>query len=306
MLEPNVPEERVDDAPSRKLPSIRHLLLTVCGLIALSGWGVAFWAWRHGPTTPLPKPAYLLKPILADGGRPATIVLEDPLLSKSWHMNGQEVTFESFVAGRYLNNEDYKAPEAVYLRTLLTDSYYVQLPALQLSQRLAVIAESNNVEAVSVPCRTLAPQAVENGNFIFIGGMGANPWVGEIQKHLAFEHQILPKDGNRPFVNRSPRPGEPAVFQSSHLQDPSPIYYTRIALLNNPFGSGKVALLGGASREATEAAGQFALSQTGLDEVHRACGVTADRLTGFELILETRALAGSPVKRTVVASRCQQ
>ena len=55
---------------------------------------------------------------------------------------------------------------------------------------------------------------------------------------------------------------------------------------------------------ATEAAGQFALSEEGRSFIERTCGAKVAELPGFELILETKSVAGTPLKQTVVASRC--
>lgn len=151
---------------------------------------------------------------------------------------------------------------------------------------------------------TLQPEPLAAGNLIFVGGVGGNPWVAEIQKHLAFEHVIGAREETRVFVNRSPRGGEPAILESNN-NDKGPRYYTRVALLMNPIGSGRIASLVGISRMGTEAASQFAQSQDGLDKGQKLCGIPIDRLEGFEVILETKALAGTPVARTVVASRCK-
>jgi hypothetical protein len=187
---------------------------------------------------------------------------------------------------------------------MLEDNYFIHFSSLQTLLHISEIARSRGVETIAAHCRTLKAGNMENGNLIFVGGVGSDPWVGEIQKHLAFEHRIDPIEGVRTFVNRSPRAGEPRVFVSNLNSHESTHYYTRVAVLKNPFGAGRIGLLGGTSRDATEAAGQFALSQTGLDQVQRLCGAPAEKLSGFELILETKSLAGTPLRRTVVASRC--
>jgi hypothetical protein len=219
-------------------------------------------------------------------------------------MVGKLMTLEDFVADRYLDPKYYETEEGDSLRNMLGENYFVHFSSLQTLMHISDIARSRGVETVSAHCRTLKAEKMENANLVFIGGVGSDPWVGEIQKHLAFEHRIDPKEGVRTFVNRSPRVGEPQVFESNLSTSVNTHYYTRVALLKNPFGAGKIALLGGTSRDATEAAGQFALSQAGLDQVQRLCGAPVEKLSGFELILETKSLAGTPVTRTIVASRC--
>ncbi len=180
----------------------------------------------------------------------------------------------------------------MFLQRLLAYNSYANASSLDLSLRLSRIAHSAGIEASIVSCRNLRPKQLERGNFIFIGGVSTNPWVSEIQKSLEFEHLTSRYPSpRRYFVNRRPQPGEPAIFTNTE-SNPDEHYFTRVALLNNPFGPGKVALLGGTSRDATEAAGQFALSQAGLNEISRRCGKPADRLSGFEVILGTKSVAG--------------
>ena len=54
------------------------------------------------------------------------------------------------------------------------------------------IAAANGVRLESRHCRNLAVKDLEGGNFIFIGGIGANPWVEAMQKGLAFSHVVDP------------------------------------------------------------------------------------------------------------------
>jgi hypothetical protein len=274
----------------------------ILAVLAISGWGVAAFFWLRTPVVQ-PQEPYLLGPLLTDKSRPTTIVLDDPMLPQAWPMIGKLMTLDDFVAGRYLDPKYYETEVGRFIGTMLKDNYIVHLSSLQSLLHISEIARSNGVNPIPAHSRTMQPQKLENGNFVFLGGVGSNPWVGEIQKHLAFEHQVDPNQGLRTFVNRSPRAGEPALFKSL-INDAHTHYYTRVAVVKNPFGAGKVALLGGTSREATEAAYQFALSQTGLDQVQRLCGVPLSKLSDFELILETKSLAGAPVTRTIVASRC--
>lgn len=281
----------------------RPVLWLLAGL-ALSGWGMALWDHSRWPAGTPPQPGYLLSPLVTDASRRTTIVLDDPMLPKAWAAIGRVMPLEEFVAGRYLNPGIYDKPFAADAGTLFGDNYYVHFSSVQTANRIADIARTHGVDAVIEHCRTLQADKMENANLVFIGGVGSDPWVSEIQRYLAFEHRLDPKDGRRIFVNRKPRPGEPELFESLRERNENVRYYTRVALLKNPFGSGRIVLLGGTSRNATEAAGQYALSETGEKEILQTCGAPPSRLSGFELILETKSLAGTPVSRKIVASRC--
>lgn len=304
VVAPNVPSEAPTEiesaAPVRRW---LHPVAAVCAALALGGWAAAAWLWWSQPHN-RPQPAYLLTAILADRSHPVTVVLDDPVLSRVWPMIGEMMTVDEIAAGRFLDPSYYKTSEGNYLRGMLGDNYFVHFSSLKTLSRISEIAQSHGVEAIPIACRTLQPERLASGNLVFVGGVGGDPWVAEIQKHLAFEHRVGAKEETRSFANREPRGGEPAIFESN-INDKGARYYTRIALLKNPFGTGRIALLGGTSRMATEAASQFAFSQNGVDTVQKLCGAPLERLEGFEVLLETKALAGTAVTRTVVASRCK-
>ena len=247
--------------------------------------------------------AYLLGPLLTDRARPTTVVLDDPALIRVWRKVGKLMTIDEFVAGRYLDPRYSESNSGEYVREILgTNTYVVPLSSVQALLQISDIARSQGVKTIAVQCRTLRAENMANSNLVFLGGIGSDPWVGEIQKHLAFQHSMEPASDRRIFINRSPHSGEQQAFESS--LEANRLSYARIALLRNPFGTGKVALLGGTSREATEAAIQFALSPGGLDKVRAVCGTPVEKLDSFELLLEIKSLVGTPVVRTVVAGRC--
>jgi hypothetical protein len=285
-------------------PGNRTPMLLVAAMLASTGWLLAAWLWFSRPSPPS-LPGFLLSPILFDRTQPTTLVLDDPVFGHAWRRFGPELGLQGFVSGRYLDDRFYQGETDVFLQRLLAYNSYANASSLDLSLRLSRIAHSAGIEASIVSCRTLRPKQLERGNFIFIGGVSTNPWVSEIQKNLEFEHLTSRSPSpRRYFVNRRPQPGEPAIFTNTE-SNPDEHYFTRVALLNNPFGPGKVALLGGTSRDATEAAGQFALSQAGLNEISRRCGKPADRLSGFEVILGTKSVGGAHLTHNILASRCR-
>jgi hypothetical protein len=298
------PVESVKDIQPSSIGHRSAWILGALSVLCAAGWGAAAWLQFHMPRD-LSQPAYLLAPILTDRALPATIVLDDPVLGAALWRIGGETSINDFVNRRYMDSKYFSTDENRLLLGMLKRNYFVDFLSLQTMQKLASVAHSNRVESAVIDCRALKPEQMKKGNFIFIGGIVSNPWVGEAQRNLAFEHIIDRIGGRRIFVNRSPKAGEPGVFETPD-NNPDEQYYTRIAVLRNPYGAGKIALLGGTSRDATEAAGQFALSQTGVDQLRRLCGVPVEKLAGFELILATQSLAGAPLSQHVVAGRCSQ
>jgi hypothetical protein len=299
----NLPAEPVRELQPPAAQRWSTRLVVALSLLCVAGWTIAAWQQFRGRHD-LPEPAFLLATVLADRTLSTTFVLDDPVLGKAWWSISGEMGIDGFVNRRYLDSKYYSAGLSVLL-PLLERHDFMDTTSLQTTQRLAGVARSHGVESIIMSCRTLKPGQLKKGNFILIGGVSSNPWVNELQRNLAFEHVFDRTSGRRLFVNRSPKPGEPAVFETAS-ENPEERYYTRVAMLKNPYGPGNIVLLGGTSRDATEAAGQFALSQTGVDQVRQLCGVSVEKLAGFELILETKSLAGADLIHHVVASRCTE
>lgn len=272
---------------------------------AVLGLAVCVGVWRLGMRVwqDRSQPAYLLEKVLYDRTHRLTIVLDDPILSRVWSVTGGVMSLGEFAKGRYLDEKYYTNERDTTTLDMLRENYLVHYSSLAMMTRLRDVALAHKVDVSVVSCRGVRPEDVANGNYVLMGGVASNPWVMEIQKKLAFEHVVYPREGRRVFVNRAPRKGEQAVYESVGAS-PEERYYARVAVADNPLGSGKVALVGGTSRDATEAAGQFALSEAGVEEVERACGESVGKLSGFEVILETKSMAGAPMKQRVVASRC--
>ncbi|MBL0157968.1 MAG: hypothetical protein IPP47_12825 [Bryobacterales bacterium] len=278
-------------------------VVTGLAVLTLAGWACAAWLFNNWQAAH-PRNAFALAAILTDKAHPATIVLDDPMLSMAWNQLGAQQSLDEFIAGRYLSDKRYDSPRGALVQEMLQGNYTVRVSTMILSEELSRIAAANGVQIRVRQCRNLEVKDLESGNFIFIGGVGANPWVQAIQKNLAFEHVVDPANRRRYFEPRAPRDGEPQRFESAGTEGPGQKLYTRVASLKNPFGSGRVSLLGGTSRDATEAAGRFALSPQSVEQVTKLCGAPPDRLSSFELILQTSAIGGTPVAANVVAHRC--
>lgn len=297
------PSESSGPAPSPVRPAWVWPVVAGLSALALTGWACA--AWFFTVRQPMhSRNAYALASILTDTAHPATVVLDDPILPMAWNALGQQQSLDDFVVGRFLNGKQYESPRGALVRGLLDGNYTVRVSTMLLSDELDHIATANGVRLHARHCRTIEVKDLEHGNFIFIGGVGSNPWVQAIQKQLAFEHVVEPAQRRRYFAPRSRRAGEPERFESDDNEGQGRKLYTRVASVKNPFGTGRVILLGGTSRDATEAAGRYALSAQSVEQVTRLCGAPPASLSSFELILETSAIGGTPVAANLVAHRC--
>jgi len=143
--------------------------------------------------------------------------------------------------------------------------------------------------------REFMPSLIKQDNVILIGSPIANPWDELFESRLTFTATL--NNGAPTFItNRAPVAGE----QSSYIPTGS-VGYCTVAYLPNPDHNGSVLLLEGTGSEATEAAGDFLLSEDQLSNFQRMLHVT--RLPYFDVLLKTSQVKGTPLSTTLVAYR---
>jgi hypothetical protein len=270
--------------------------------LAVSGWVLAALLLVTQPGPPVPAgvvPGYLLEGVFAGEGREVLCVLDDPMLPMTYRGRERQPSLNEFLNGSYRERQAYGAE----MYDLLARNEFLRPHTVRFLLQLSEIALTRGKQLKAVHAREASPEMLGGSPTVLLGGIGSNPWVEAFQKTLDFTHAINPQQDRRSFLNRWPRDGEAEAYVSDNLA-PGQKLYARIAVLPNPYGPGKAALLGGTSRQATEGAWQFALSGRGVEEVERRCGGPLGRLEQFEVILETRALGVTPMDWRTEAVRC--
>ena len=136
---------------------------------------------------------------------------------------------------------------------------------------------------------------LKQDNVILIGSPIANPWDELFESRLTFTATL--NNGAPTFItDRAPAAGE----QSTYIPTGS-VGYCTVAYLPNPDHNGSVLLLEGTGSEATEAAGDFLLSEDQLSSFQKMLHVT--RLPYFEVLLKATQVKGTPLSTTLVAYR---
>jgi hypothetical protein len=120
---------------------------------------------------------------------------------------------------------------------------------------------------------------------------------------LSFEFDI--DDHRRGLIrNRTPRPGEQAVYSMTTRAGESGEAYAVVAFLPNLTGSGSVLLVAGTTGEGTQAAGEFIADEKQASRTLRGMGIDpAGPPRYFEILLKVQAVAGSPSRSAVLARR---
>jgi len=143
--------------------------------------------------------------------------------------------------------------------------------------------------------RDYMPDLTNRDNVILIGGSISNPWDDLFKDRMNFGLRF-DTDGAIAVVNRAPTGSEAPIYAQSNS-----VQYCVIGYLPNPTHSGQVLLIEGTGAEATEAAGNFLLSENQLANFKKALHL--DRLPYFEVLLKVSSVQGTPLASTVEAYR---
>lgn len=150
--------------------------------------------------------------------------------------------------------------------------------------------------------RQITERDLVEDSAILLSGPFANPWVQMFEDKLNFRVTDAP-GGKVAFRNTAPAAGEQAEYLP--VQGPSGnIAYSRLALLPNLSGRGKVLLIGGPSTSLMEVLARSAASESFLHDLRTRLGLRPDQpLPHFEMLVEVREMSRAPVEVRVVAAR---
>jgi hypothetical protein len=154
--------------------------------------------------------------------------------------------------------------------------------------------------------RDIRLRDLDEGNYIFLGSPGSNPWVQLFQSRLNFqEAEGLVGAGPKEFVNKDSRPGEQKAYVGLRFTGTAGEDYADIALLPSPANGTTILILQGLQQEGTEAAGRFLADANQRRVLREALGLSSDPKSkvGFEALIRTKVVAGAPNSEAIVAAR---
>ncbi|MFZ0336638.1 MAG: hypothetical protein WAL45_01295 [Terracidiphilus sp.] len=143
--------------------------------------------------------------------------------------------------------------------------------------------------------RGYLPDLTKRDNVILIGGRISNPWDDLFESHMNFVAKFS-TDGPITVVNRAPTGSELTVYTQTDSTQ-----YCVVSYQPNPDHNGVVLLIEGTGAEATEAAGDFLLSDDQLSAFKKL--LRADKFPYFDVLLKVSSVPGTPLTATVEAYR---
>jgi hypothetical protein len=233
-----------------------------------------------------------------DSSRDTDVVVSDDSFLLIEELNKQQTSFYGYLGRSYINSPQSKSlnPDLQFVEELLATKSLGNTGEFKLAHRILDLDPLNSrVHLYSA--RQYLPSLVKQDNVILIGGQISNPFAELFEGQLNFiENTKFDGFGVTTVTNRAPVSGEAAIYTSSDA-----VGYCVVAYLPNPGHDGKVLLLEGTSSEATEAAGDFLLSENQFGTFRGMLHST--QLPFFEVLLKTSQVRGTPLTATVEAYR---
>jgi hypothetical protein len=232
-----------------------------------------------------------------DTNRGTDIVIADQSFLLLQNIDKRVFTFDEYLNRSYINHlqASNPSPDMRAVVDLIASKNIGSLGEFRLGQRiLALDPQGKNIHLYSA--REYMSPLLARDNVILIGGPISNPWQQLFASRMNF---IEEPDSSRynPIHNRAPATGEQAVYST----DANPLGYCIVAFLPNPNHNGKVLIIEGTSAEATEAGGDFLLSENQLSSFQKR--LHAASLPYFEVLLKTSQASDTPFSTVVTAYR---
>jgi hypothetical protein len=229
--------------------------------------------------------------------RPDTdVVIADSSFTLVQIITKKSFSFQDYLSRSFISqlHAPDVSPEMGQALDLIATKHLGNTSDFRLAQRIVALDPlGKNVHLYYA--RDYMPALIKQDNVILIGSSIANPWAELFESHMNF---IAKSTSDTPtyIINRSPSAGEQAIYTPTDS-----IGYCTVAYLPNPDHNGSVLLLEGTGSEATEAAGDFLLSEDQLSSFQKL--LHSDKFPYFEVLLKTSQVRGTPLSTTLVGYR---
>ena len=213
----------------------------------------------------------------------------------------EDIEKQTFTLNDYLNRS-YLSQVATHssgsniqpVLTLIASKNFGNSSEFRLAQRIAALDRiGNRIQIYNA--RDYSSALAGQDNMILIGSQYSNPWQQLFEARLNFKENP-PVDGPGSVINSSPTAGENAIYSPTYS-----LGYCVVAYLPNPDRGTRALLIEGTSSEATEAGGDFLLSEDEFSGFVKT--LHSNGMPYFEVLLKTSQARGTPITASVVAYR---
>lgn len=282
------------------IPSLVAALILMT-LVATAALGALWRQHRHAAFRTVSQQIFWSR--LFNPGQNTLVVNADSGLVMLQGLTKRRVTLDTYLNGEYLND----LPPTVYSNQQTLDlarRRYTAIVDVRIENKILHLPGADLDHTVFRYARDVRPEEIKRGNIVLLGTYESTPWVQLFEPSMNFFFQNDLVNGVFSIVNRSPRPGEQAVYDSVR-GDPLHTIYGVVAFRPSLSGSGNVLILEGQSMAGTETAADFVFDDGYLLPFLHSIQHPDGTIPYFELVLRSRSLSGESSRLEMVASRVQ-
>jgi hypothetical protein len=293
LLQAEMPDARVNP---RWMPAA----LALAGALILVLAVACLYFWREYRTLQRPLYAWQSKPTVSelwsrflDANPNTDIVMSDTGIGLAEALSHKAFSLNDYLSRSYisqLQSADMSPDMRAAVNRVL--AWNLANPdEFTLARRLLALDPlGKNIHVYNA--RNYMPDLIEHDNVILIGARKSNPWDELFDGRMNF---ITEFDSPR-VINRAPIQGEQATYLPTDADG-----YCIVGYMPNPDHSSVVMLIEGTNAEATEAAGDFLLSEEQLSRFKKLLHV--NELPYFQVLLKVSAVRGTPFSAAIEAYR---
>lgn len=225
----------------------------------------------------------------------------DVVLSDTSYLLQEEITDRSFTLDQYrdrtyLDHSDIHdlSPGVTSILNTIGPKSFGNSVEFRLAQRISSLDPLQRTVHV-YNAREYTANLLTQDNTVLIGSEFSNPWEQLFADNLNFSES---KQTNSLgiIINKHPLKGEQSVYTPSGT-----VGYCVVAFLPSLGANTNALLIEGSSSEATDAGGDFVMSEDKLAQFQQM--VHLKKLPYFELLLKTSQVQATPISATIVAYR---
>lgn len=224
------------------------------------------------------------------------IVLSDVSFQLLEDIEKRPFTLNDYLNRSYLNQSaiEGSAADLHPVLALIGSKNFGNSSEFRLAERMTAL---NGIESRMhiYNARDYSSALAAQDNMILIGSQYTNPWQQLFAGRLNFQEN---PPGVEPgtVVNSSPKAGESVIYSPTEA-----VGYCVVAYLPDPDHNTRALIIEGTSSEATEAGGDFLLSEDKFSAFEKV--LHASKMPFFEVLLKTSQVRGTPITASVVAYR---
>ncbi len=284
-------------------------ILWVAGIVIAALVVVSLTLWRENREAQLSIHPWRYDPVLApvwssffDSNRDTDVVMEDSSVLLLQLISKQNIQLSDYINKTFLGEPSFKEvnPESDHDLLLISRKALGKVEDFRVSLGIRSL-DPQNPKLHFYNAREYTAQLLQNDNVILLGNPTSNPWLQWFENSLNFS-EIPVTVRATPVINRSPIRGESQTYTSDEdSSEGRTVAHCAIAYLPKPDHSGNMLLIQGTTSEATEAGGQFLMSEERMADFANQLHVK--KLPYFEVLLHVSQVLGSALTSKVEAYR---